>query len=131
MKPRHFILLATLLALASMATGQESLNLRRGGYRQVPPEVWHTPGLKVLDLSKNDITALPDSIAVLPLTRLVLQRTYVTDFPATVKDSPLAATLQLLDMRGCRLTEGQQEAIKELFPNTKILWDEPCECGAD
>lgn len=112
-------------------TAQESLNLRRGGYKQVPEVVWRTAGLRVLDLSKNSIVALPDSISVLPLRELLLQRTFVTEFPESVKGSPLAATLQLLDMRGCRLTERQQDAIRELFPNTKILWDLPCECGAD
>ena len=123
--------LATLLLITVSAMGQDTLSLRRGGYRQVPPVVWQMPSLRVLDLSKNDITSLPDSIATLRLNELRLQRTYITDFPATVADSPLAASLRLLDMRGCRLTDKQQEAIKSLFPNTKILWDEPCECGAD
>ena len=132
MNLRHFLALMLLCSASLLhAKGQESLNLRRGGYKQVPEVVWQTDGLRVLDLSKNDIVELPDSIASLQLSELRLQRTYVTAFPAAVKDSPLARSLRLLDMRGCRLTEAQQGSIKELFPNTKILWDDPCECGAD
>ena len=132
---RIYLLVFTFYLLLPVppAAAQEpaSLNLRRGHYREVPAIVWQTPGLAILDLSKNSITDLPDSIARLPLKQLILQRTFVTDFPASVKDSPLSRSLQLLDMRGCRLTEAQQKAIRELFPNTEILWDEPCECGAD
>lgn len=132
---RIFLLVFTFCLLLPVppAAAQEpaSLNLRRGHYREVPSIVWNTPGLSVLDLSKNPLTGLPDSIARLPLTHLILQKTYVTDFPASVKDSPLSRSLELLDMRGCRMTEGQQDSIRNLFPDTKILWDFPCECGAD
>lgn len=138
MKARVAAILFAFLFLAPPLTAQErtddtcqTLLLRRKRLKQVPSEVWQRPGLTVLDLSKNPLTELPDSIARLELTQLLLQRTYITEFPSSVAHSPLAASLRLLDMRGCRLTEGQQEAIRELLPDTKILWDMPCECGAD
>ena len=136
MKTRIFTLLLALVisvptAIGQDAAGAQELSLRRQKFHALPPDIWRMPDLHTLDLSFNPITELPDSIATLRLTHLNLVRTYVTDFPASVAGSPLAATLQYLDMRGCRLTEEQQEAIRALFPDAVIRWDFPCDCGAD
>ena len=127
------------------------LRLRHRRLREVPPEVWRMPNLRVLDLRGNRIAALPDSVGRLahlqrldlsrnPLTflpdslskmtelrELVLWDTYVTSLPSSCV--ALDGTLGLLDLRSCPLTLDDQTVLTRMLPTVKILWDYACNCS--
>lgn len=127
------------------------LRLRGKHLKAVPSEVFAMTNLRELDLRGNRLTSLPDSIALLrhlerleasrnplsalpnemsqmsQLRELILWDTYVADLPATFE--LLDATLEVLDLRSCRMSPDEQEAIAKMLPSVKKLWDNACNCG--
>ena len=127
------------------------LQLRHRRLREIPPEVWRMPNLRVLDLRGNRIAMLPDSVGRLvhlqrldlsrnPLTflpdslsrlsdlrELVLWDTYVTALPPDC--AALDGSLELLDLRSCPLTLDDQTVLTRMLPTVKKLWDYACNCS--
>lgn len=126
------------------------LRLRHKRLKTIPPAVYGMTNLRELDLRGNRITALPDSVALLSsLQRLELSRNPIDTLPPAmaamselrelvlwdtkVRSLPkefaaLDATLQLIDLRSCHLLLDEQEAIEQLLPSVKKLWDYACNC---
>lgn len=105
----------------------EVLNLERNWLHYLPDEIGDLPNLKKIDLNRNPLQALPESMANLSqLERLVIWSTGISELPVTFV--ALDASLKLLDMRECYLTEEQMEAICELLPSVKKLWNLSCNC---
>ncbi|MBO4588194.1 MAG: leucine-rich repeat domain-containing protein [Bacteroidales bacterium] len=106
----------------------EVLNLERNWLHYLPDEMGQLTNLVKLDLNRNPLQALPASMASLTsLERLVLWSTGVTELPVTFV--ALDATLKLIDLRECYLTEEQMAAICELLPSVKKYWNLSCNCG--
>lgn len=105
----------------------QRLDLSRNLIRHIPMEVGLLTHLEYLDLNRNPVETLPDNMAFLSALReLVLWSTNITSLPPSFAE--LDATLQLLDMRSCSLSIDEQEAITELLPTTRKLWDQACNC---
>lgn len=105
----------------------QTLNLARNLIRSLPVEIALLSELQSIDLSRNPLESLPDGMAYMPrLNELVLWSTNITQFPDSFAE--LSETLQHLDLRSCSLTYDEQQAIRTLLPDTKIQWDQACNC---
>lgn len=108
-------------------THLEVLNLERNWLHHLPDEIGSLHNLVRLDLNRNPLQSLPETMSQLSsLERLIIWSTGITEVPLTFV--ALDATLKLLDMRECYLTEEQMAAICELLPNVKKYWDLSCRC---
>ena len=127
------------------------LRLRGKRLKSVPPQVYGMPNLRELDLRGNRIRSLSDSIALLThLERLELSRNPLDSLPAAMASMTelkelvlwdtrvtwlpdeferLDGSLQVLDLRSCRLLLDEQKAIERLLPSVKKLWDYACNCS--
>ncbi|MBR3724358.1 MAG: leucine-rich repeat domain-containing protein [Bacteroidales bacterium] len=126
------------------------LRLRGKRLKRIPPQVYGMTNLRELDLQGNRIASLSDSIVLLAnLERLVLSRNPIDSLPPVMAGmeqlrelvlwstrvtslpkefAVLDGTLELLDLRSCRLLLDEQEAIEALLPSVKKLWDYACNC---
>ena len=105
----------------------EVLNLERNWLHYLPGEIGELHNLVKLDLNRNPLQALPEGMSSLSsLERLVLWGTGISELPLTFV--ALDATLKLLDLRECYLTEEQMQAICELLPSVKKYWTLSCNC---
>ena len=110
------------------------LHLRGKRLKAVPQEVYamHNllQNLEIIELSRNPLTVLPPAMAdMTQLRQLVLWDTQVSELPKEF--ARLDNTLRLLDLRDCPLTLDDQEAIAQLLPTVKKLWDYACNCPSD
>lgn len=106
------------------------LNLRGNRIKSIPDSIAMLQNLSIIELSRNPLVSLPSSMASMSqLRRLVLWDTQVTELPEEF--AQLDSTLQLLDLRDCPLTLDYQEAITQLLPTVKKLWDYACNCPTD
>ena len=106
------------------------LNLRGNRIKSIPDSITMLQNLSIIELSRNPLVSLPSSMASMSqLRRLVLWDTQVTELPEEF--AQLDSTLQLLDLRDCPLTLEDQEAIKQILPTVKKLWDYACNCPTD
>ena len=84
--------------------------------------------LERLELSRNPLDSLPAAMASMTeLKELVLWDTRVTWLPDEFEE--LDGSLQVLDLRSCRLLLDEQKAIERLLPSVKKLWDYACNCS--
>lgn len=108
----------------------EELNVARNWIHHLPAEVGSLPNLTHIDVSRNPIQSLPETIGMLPkLQRLVAWQTGVRELPPSFV--ALSGILEVLDLRACMLTEEGWTRIKDLLPDTKVLWDASCNCSHD
>lgn len=126
------------------------LRLRSKRLKRIPPQVYAMVNLRELDLRGNRIASLPDSIVRLAnLERLELSRNPIDSLPSAMggmerlrelvlwstrvtalpkEFAALDGTLELIDLRSCRLLLNEQEAIEALLPSVRKLWDYACDC---
>lgn len=105
----------------------EVLDLERNWLHYLPKEIGELTNLVRLDLNRNPLQALPEEMSSLSsMERLVLWSTGVSELPLTFV--ALDATLKLIDLRECYLTEEQMAAICELLPSVKKYWSLSCNC---
>lgn len=102
------------------------LDLSKNKIQYLPEEISSLANLEELILNRNDILALPKDLGRMPkLTKLDLWSNYVDELPVSFHDNK---TLKLLDMRGIVVTPDKQAAIRQMLPNTEILFSKSCNC---
>ena len=106
--------------------------------------------LQYLDLDKNKLVRLPESLGNLSnLHYLIVSRNFLETFPNSISklkhltsidawNNPLyvlpesikeiGKTLKTLDLRQIPLTQSEYLIMKELLPETEILFTDICEC---
>lgn len=104
------------------------LDLRGNRIRSLSDSIAMLTNLERLELSRNPLDSLPPSMATMTkLKELVLWDTRVTTLPGEF--ARLDESLQVLDLRSCRLMLDEQQAIEKLLPSVKKLWDYACNCS--
>ena len=106
----------------------QELNLSRNNIDSLPIELAQLSKLQELDLNRNPIVSLPEEMGyMLSLQRLILWSTGVYALPESFAE--LDGRLLMLDLRSCQLSQDDQQAIRQLLPSPRILWDQACNCG--
>ena len=107
----------------------ELLNVGKNRLTLCPIVICSIPTLKVLKLYQNPMTSIPECIQYLTeLEELDLFETLIESFPGTLVE---LKKLKLLDAQGILYGKNFQENWRLLLPDTKILFDLPCNCLED
>lgn len=105
----------------------EKLDLSRNWLHYLPEAMGELTQLRELDLNRNPLQELPGSMANLQnLEVLILWQSGVHELPPTFV--LLDATLKSIDLRLCPLSTADHEAIEDLLPSVKKVWDHSCNC---
>lgn len=103
------------------------LNLDKNKLVRLPESIGNLSELHFLIVSRNLLETFPESIAKLKqLVSIDAWNNPLYVLPESI--SILNNTLQTLDLRQIPLTKSEYEAMKELLPNTNILFTDICEC---
>jgi leucine-rich repeat protein SHOC2 len=93
----------------------------------MPAVVCQWPHLKRLDLHQNEITGLLPCMGELTeVVSLDLWSNDLEDFPDELKGM---TGLRFMDLRVIQFDQGEMTHISELFPQVKIFFSQPCNCG--
>jgi Leucine-rich repeat (LRR) protein len=103
----------------------QKLSLSRNYLDTIPKELATLKHLHYLDLSSNFLTSLPAELSSLPLDTLILWDNQIHSFDSSFARLPL----KYLDLRAILMTRKEQKAILQIFPNTRVRKDHPCNCG--
>lgn len=96
-------------------------------FREMPAVICQWPHLKRLDLHQNEITGLIPCMGELTeLFSLDLWSNDLEDFPDEVKGM---TALRFMDLRVIQFDQGEMTRISELFPQVRIFFSQPCNCG--
>ena len=98
----------------------EYVNLDRNKISTLPASIGQLAKLKWLRLNGNQLKSLPAGLGGLPLQKLYLRNNQLTAIPAEL--GVLGRTLQELFLEGNPIAPEDQEAIKQMFPNTTIYF---------
>jgi len=125
------------------------LNLEKNKLKELPSEFGNFSRLEFLDLGKNEFTVFPllfcelenlrvlkfhmNEVAYLPECIGSLSQLEELDlFKNPIRKLPEELTqlknLKLLELRSIKFSPEFQEKWKEALPNTKIMFDPPCDC---
>lgn len=125
------------------------LNLEKNNLKDLPDEFTVFSNLKTLDLGKNEFTVFPISIcqlgelkilrlhmneiAYLPVCIGSLNQLEELDlFKNPIRKLPEELTqlkrLKLLELRSIKFSPDFQQKWERALPNTKIMFDPPCDC---
>lgn len=126
------------------------LDLSKNQITEIPDSITRLKKLQFLIMSKNKITSLPknigdfvylryvdfsrNEISVLPYSfGMLLMLEYadfwdnnLDEFPSSMK---YLQNLRYLDLRNILISKEKQENLRNLLPNTKIMFSPPCNCG--
>ena len=103
----------------------ERLDLSRNSIKEIPSAIGGLKKLHYVNFAQNYLNELPKEMALLPLDTLILWDNQIRVFDESFKN----LNLKFLDLRAILMTRKEQKAIKQIFPNTKIKKDHPCNCG--
>lgn len=79
--------------------------------------------LNEVNLSNNNLVAFPEALFGLKNLLIInLSNNSLSTIPEKIKNSELAKSLQILDLRGNPISASQKEAIKSLLPNATITF---------
>lgn len=104
------------------------LRVGRNWIHGLPECLGELQRLEILDASRNPLQDLPGSIGLMTsLKELILWQTGIVELPPSIV--AIGGTLEVLDLRVCQLTKEDQDVIKALLPEVKIMWDQACNCN--
>ena len=105
----------------------QELRISRNKLVEFPEAICSFTHLKRLDLSRNALTGLPKCMGGLKeLMSMDLWDNDLAEFPAQLVGME---ALRFLDLRNIQYEVPEMERIQELFPQAKIFFSEPCNCG--
>lgn len=106
----------------------QELRISRNKLVDFPEVICKLSHLKRLDLSRNALTGLPKCMGGLKeMTSLDLWDNDLADFPTDIAGME---ALRFLDLRNIMFEAPEMERIQGLFPQAKIFFSAPCNCGA-
>lgn len=104
----------------------EYLNLGKNELTNFPLSLCQMSNLNTLMLHMNEISYLPNCIGGMhSLLELDLFKNPIGKFPDELAQ---LQNLQLLELRSIKFSPEFQEKWTERLPNTKIMFDPPCDC---
>lgn len=104
----------------------ERLDISRNYIKEIPEEITRLKRLHYLNAAQNLLSSLPSKMSSMPLDTLILWDNSIREFDESFKN----LNLKYLDLRAIQMTRSEQKRIKQLFPNTRIRKDHPCNCGS-
>lgn len=103
----------------------ERLDISRNYIKELPIEISQLKRLHYLNVAQNLLSSLPAEISSMVLDTLILWDNSIREFDESFKN----LDLNYLDIRAIQMTRSEQKRIKQIFPNTRIRKDHPCNCG--
>ena len=127
----------------------QELNLKKTKIDQLPKEIGDLTNLQILDLSKNELTILPSEIGLLinlkvlkaseneleylpieigklvELRFLDIWSNNLSSLPDEIAD---LKKLKKIDMRVIQYNDQEMKFMRDLLPNTEILFSKSCNC---
>ncbi len=108
-------------------TYMQELRIAQNKLQEFPEAICKYKHLKRLDLSRNALTGLPKCMGGLKeLTSLDVWSNDLADFPVQLAGME---ALRFLDLRNILFEVPAIERIEGLFPQAKIFFSPPCNCG--
>ena len=108
-------------------TYMQELRISQNKLKEFPEAICKFKNLKRLDLSRNALTGLPKCMGGLKeLTSLDVWSNDLADFPLQLAGME---ALRFLDLRNILFEVPEMERIEDLFPQAKIFFSAPCNCG--
>lgn len=106
----------------------QELRISKNKIETFPEAICKLTHLKRLDVSRNAITGLPKCMGGLKeLVSLDAWDNDLADFPAQLSGME---SLRFLDLRNIMFELPEMEHIEGLFPQAKVHFSAPCNCGA-
>lgn len=103
----------------------ERLDISRNYIKELPIEISQLKRLHYLNVAQNFLSSLPAEMSSMVLDTLILWDNSIREFDESFKN----LDLNYLDIRAIQMTRSEQKRIKQIFPNTRIRKDHPCNCG--
>lgn len=102
------------------------LYLDKNRFTLFPSQIFELSNLVYLDISRNKIVGIPDGIKHLKKLKYldVWDNRFVSISPAFAE----LQQLEYIDLRGTSYPKTFEERWRKAFPNTKIIFDTPCNC---
>lgn len=104
----------------------ERLDISRNYIKELPIEISQLKRLHYLNVAQNLLSSLPAEMSSMVLDTLILWDNSIREFDESFKN----LDLNYLDIRAIQMTRSEQKRIKQIFPNTRIRKDHPCNCGS-
>lgn len=104
----------------------ERLDISRNYIKELPTEISQLKRLHYLNAAQNLLSSLPAEMSSMVLDTLILWDNSIREFDESFKN----LNLKYLDLRAIQMTRSEQKRIKQIFPNTRIRKDHPCNCGS-
>lgn len=107
-------------------TSLQHLNLGKNKYTVFPLSICQLKNLRSLKFNQNEISYLPESIGDLgQLEELDLFKNPIRKLPESLTQ---LKKLKLLELRNIKFSPEFQDKWLSALPDTKILFDPPCDC---
>ena len=111
----------------SSLSNLNTLVIKSNRFEEFPKEICTMKSLKKISFADNVITSIPSYIIGLDsLEDLDLFRNSIEDVSIEISKLP---NLVKLDLRMIEISKDEQQRIKALVPNCKVLMTEPCNCA--
>ncbi len=104
----------------------EHLDLGKNDFFTFPVQICQLSELKTLIINRNAISSIPDCIEY--VSKLELLDLYDNPISSLPESMARMTQLKKIDFTGIRFNKDFQKKWSEQLPNTKLIFDAPCEC---